>query len=450
MIHTYSKAGKSIRCLVFGHGSRPFVLLPGLSMISVLKEAAHHEKVYDLFSETHTVYLFEYPEVPGGQTTLEQIAEDVASGMRQAGILHADVLGVSMGGMIAQCIAAFHPDLVGRLALASSSVSVGSPDSLRNWIALAETRPGDEVAGILLSEIHGPSFAAAAAVAASGMKRWPDAERQRFLTLARACLSFDGRRYASSVSCPVLVIGSAGDRVCPLSAWAETADLLRAESFLYGKQYGHAVYTEAPDFRARVLAYFLRPEDAGEERTYNDRKLIWTSDAPDELVAKTPVFHLMKRKETSADGMSGEYIRMKAPDWVMVVPDLGEEFLMVRQWRHGMEGLTNEFPGGVVDGNESAESCALRELEEETGYSAGKLTFLGSCNPNAALQNNRVSIYLAEDLFQKHDHHPDADERIAVLRVNKEEAIASFATGDYQHAFTGLAMFLYLRRKRKG
>lgn len=437
-----------IKYLRFGSGPRACVILPGLSMVSVLMNASHHERMYAAYSATHTVYLIDRPDFLPDQCTIREIAEMTAECMHLLGIENADILGISMGGMIAQLISCAHPELVRSMVLVSSSLSVGSPETLKSWIDLAADAPGNVICEKALRAIHGPLVDEDDLLNASRqMIRWEPDDRKRFLILAKACLAFDGRKYASGIHCPALVIGAAGDRLCPVSSWKELADTLGAESFLYGKDYGHAVYTEAPDFRERVLKYFLR--DTGDENIqYDDSSLIWKK-CSEQQILDTPVFRIFSQREESADGFAGDYVAMKCPDWVMIVPDLGEDFILVRQWRHGYGGLTTEFPGGVCDPGEDVLKCAARELEEETGYVAGKMSVLGACCPNPALQDNRVTICLAEDLTYMPGRKPDADERICVRMVSKRSMMDQFASGDYIHALTGLALFLYQREYEK-
>ena len=68
----------------------------------------------------------------------------------------------------------------------------------------------------------------------------------------------------------------------------------------------------------------------------------------------------------------------------------------------------------MVDPGEDPALAAARELEEETGYVAGRLVALGPVHPNPALQANRCHSFLALDCVKRHEGRQDAGEDIAV------------------------------------
>ena len=177
-----------------------------------------------------------------------------------------------------------------------------------------------------------------------------------------------------------------------------------------------------------------------------DDKLKWTEGKPKTLL-KTVVCAITERHNVSSDGVEGDYIIMDAPDWVIVIAEHNDKFLMVKQWRHGESALSVEFPGGVIDKGEEPETAARRELEEETGYKAGKLIDLGTANPNPALFNNTVHFYLATELTATGKQHLDADELTNCVELSKREVLEGMGTEQFPHAIIGMGLCLYMKYK---
>ena len=178
----------------------------------------------------------------------------------------------------------------------------------------------------------------------------------------------------------------------------------------------------------------------------NDEALKWNKTGERRLL-DTPIFSVMGQEETAANGITGEYISLEAPDCVVIVPVYGEDFVLVRQWRHGAGKLTTEFPGGVVDRGEDPEAAALRELREETGFEAGRISLLGVVSPNPAIFRSRFFCYLAEELEPTGVQHLDRDELISVFTRPVGEVIEGFGSEEYCHAFMGAALAFYLRNR---
>jgi len=180
----------------------------------------------------------------------------------------------------------------------------------------------------------------------------------------------------------------------------------------------------------------------------NGKKLEWSVKGEKELL-KTPVFTVNETDSLSPDGKEGHYVVMDAPDWVIVIPELNGKFLMVKQWRHGNNSLSIEFPGGVINRGEKPEIAANREMEEETGYKAGKFTYLGCANPNPALMKNRVHFFAAEELQGSGRQHLDEDEYIEYLQVPVEEVYEKIGSEEYPHALMMSALLKYMLFKKK-
>lgn len=177
-----------------------------------------------------------------------------------------------------------------------------------------------------------------------------------------------------------------------------------------------------------------------------DEELMWTCVSKTELL-KTPVFTVTSRHNRSAAGIEGDYIVNQCNDWVIVIAEKDDAFLMVRQFRHGEEKLSIEFPGGVIDQGEQPEQAAARELWEETGATAKELVCLGSMNPNPALFANHCHVYLADKLNFTGRQNLDHDEVLDYMEIPKKEVIKKMGTGEYFHGLMCAALGLYLAKQ---
>jgi 8-oxo-dGTP pyrophosphatase MutT (NUDIX family) len=133
---------------------------------------------------------------------------------------------------------------------------------------------------------------------------------------------------------------------------------------------------------------------------------------------------------------------ISAPDWVHVLAlTIGGEAVLVRQFRAGIHGETLEFPGGMVDPGETPAQTAARELEEETGFVAGRWTSLGSCFPNPALQRNRLHTFVAHDCRKTAEPHLDPGEDVRVELVPAASLRERVATGEITHGLVLASLF---------
>jgi len=123
-----------------------------------------------------------------------------------------------------------------------------------------------------------------------------------------------------------------------------------------------------------------------------------------------------------------------------------ERLLLVRQYRHPVGRDLLELPAGTFDPGDDPETCALRELQEETGYRPGRLERLGGFYLAPGYCTEYQNVFLATDLT-KSRLPPDEDERIELVPLPLEEALSMVEAGEIEDAKTAAALLLYLRHR---
>jgi 8-oxo-dGTP pyrophosphatase MutT (NUDIX family) len=104
-------------------------------------------------------------------------------------------------------------------------------------------------------------------------------------------------------------------------------------------------------------------------------------------------------KTLDEPGSALPYYAVRQADYVSIVASTTDsQLLLVRQYRPAVETFTYELPAGCVDSGESPETCARRELLEETGYEAGRWEELGCMIPDSGRLCNRLYTFYAKDL----------------------------------------------------
>ena len=142
-----------------------------------------------------------------------------------------------------------------------------------------------------------------------------------------------------------------------------------------------------------------------------------------------------------------EYIRH--PGAVVILPLLKNwEILLIRQFRYPVGCIEVEIPAGKIDRGEKPVDAVNRELEEETGYRSSKITLLQEIHPCIGYSDEKMSLYLAEDLH-KTKSNLDEDEFLELIPTTIENAIQMVWNGKITDvkAITGLFWADKLRRK---
>lgn len=121
-------------------------------------------------------------------------------------------------------------------------------------------------------------------------------------------------------------------------------------------------------------------------------------------VANSKVFCIESMDIEFSNGVKRTYERLnsKSSGAVLIVPMLDDEtILMIYEFSAGTQRYELGFPKGKIDDKETPIEAALRELKEEIGYGAKKLTIVKSITLAPSYQSNETHIILAENLYQQ-------------------------------------------------
>ena len=245
--------GDSTDFISFGTGKKNLVIIPGVGdgLKTAKGLAIPFALMYRLFAKDFTVYVMSRKNnIPENYNT-RQMAFDIHKVLTSIGVEKTSVVGVSMGGMIAQYLAIDFPEFVEKLVL---TVTLARPNQVvkercETWIKSAEAK---DYQGImtdsalysysdeylrknklmlnLISKIGAPkSF-------------------ERFITFSKACTTHNSYDELEKITCPTLVIGGKQDKIVTYEASEELAVKIPNAKLKTYEKYGHALYEEGKDF----------------------------------------------------------------------------------------------------------------------------------------------------------------------------------------------------------
>ena len=150
------------------------------------------------------------------------------------------------------------------------------------------------------------------------------------------------------------------------------------------------------------------------------------------------------RKDTVRMSDGKEFTRdvVSHPGAVVIVAVEGGELLFVRQYRHAAGEALLELVAGTREPGEEPQTTAEREIQEEAGYKAGKITKIGEFFSAPGFCSELLHLYLAEDLSPSR-LPGDEDEEIEVERYTLQEALRMALAGEIRDAKTLAGVLLY-------
>ena len=163
------------------------------------------------------------------------------------------------------------------------------------------------------------------------------------------------------------------------------------------------------------------------------------------LVRECHVFDLYEDTMETSTGHTAYWDFLKHNGAASVVPVTDDgKILMVRQYRNAVDRYSIEIPAGKKDDpSETGLSCAMRELEEETGYRSDTFEFLIHLVTAIAYCNETIEIYVAKNLVPT-AQRLDEDEFIDVIPYDVKTLHDMILSGELQDAKSVAAIMAYI------
>lgn len=241
--------------LCFGKGKKPFVILPGLSVQSMIRSAPAIVGQYRRFTDDFTVYFFDRRADLPSDYDVAQMAHDTTQAFEKLELTEISLFGVSQGGMISLTIAADHPEMISRLAVCSTLMRMTQKrfHVIREWVELARKKDREGLYLSIGEHIYpGKMYERFKDALVGFSKTVTDEELARFIILANGMHGFDLTGKIGQIRCPVQVTFDEEDTVLDAEAASELAAHLSCLDGFEMRHFngcGHALYDTAPGFR---------------------------------------------------------------------------------------------------------------------------------------------------------------------------------------------------------
>ena len=154
------------------------------------------------------------------------------------------------------------------------------------------------------------------------------------------------------------------------------------------------------------------------------------------------IFELVSENITLENGVTTNMEFVHHPGAAGIVPILdGNQVVLIKQYRHSLREYIWEIPAGTLDPDESALTCAKRELVEETGYSAATWIELPDITTVPGYSDERISLFLALNLKTARQNL-DQDEILNVHTIDIDDALNMIQRAEIRDSKTITALFL--------
>ena len=149
--------------------------------------------------------------------------------------------------------------------------------------------------------------------------------------------------------------------------------------------------------------------------------------------------------------VNDEYYVLEYPTWINVIAVTdGGEYVLIRQYRHGIGETNFEIVAGVCEDGEPPVDAARRELMEETGYSGGEWSEIMTVSANTSTMNNLCHCFLATGVVKTGSQHLDRTEDIEVHLMGEDEVFALLSGNKIRQSLMAAPLWKHFYGKMQG
>ena len=153
-----------------------------------------------------------------------------------------------------------------------------------------------------------------------------------------------------------------------------------------------------------------------------DKDMKWKTLSQKYLIEKPWLTARVDKVQLPTGVIIDEYYVLEYPDWVNVIAITEDgQFVMERQYRHGLGKTCFEIPAGVMEKGETPLEAAKRELMEETGYGEGEWTNIMNVSGNSSTTNNIAHCFVAKGVKKISGQHLDSTEDLEIVLLSREQ-----------------------------
>ena len=244
----------------FGKGDKNLILIPGLGdgLKTVKGTALAIAIMYKCFIKKYKVFVLSRKNDLEECYSTRDMARDYKTALEILGILQADVIGISQGGMIAQYLAIDYPKLVNKLVLVVtlSRQNETVKNVINSWLKLAEL---NDYKNIFIDTTE-------KSYTESRLKKYrpiypllckisKPKNLQRFIIQAKSCISHNSYDELEKIKCPTMVIGVDDDKIVGIKTSEELSKKIKDSKLVIYNGFSHGVYEEVKDFNKQILDY---------------------------------------------------------------------------------------------------------------------------------------------------------------------------------------------------